>query len=178
MAQRSDHRERAQVHEGVDQQIDQDALEAVGVEAVIRSGDQAEQHVANVGDRGIGQQALQVALRQRGKVRAGHGGDRNEHQERNVSGAQREHHHEQAQQHRPACGLDRDRHESGDAGGRAFVGIGRPLVERNRGNFEQQAGGGGQHGDDQDRIGLTPFASTRCARRCAIICRLVEPVRP
>src|SRR5882757_3714269 len=50
MAQRSDHPERAQVHESVDQQINQNAFDAVGAEFSKSSGDQAEQHVAHVRD--------------------------------------------------------------------------------------------------------------------------------
>ena len=87
VAQRRDHAERAEVHEGVDQQINQDAFDAVRAEFVGSSGDQAEQHVADVRDGRIGQQALGVGLRERGEVRAGHGRDGNEDQHGNPGGA-------------------------------------------------------------------------------------------
>ncbi len=96
-----------------------------GAGYVTEPGDQAEQHVADVRDGRVRQQPLQVGLGQRRQIRAGHGGDGDEDQQRHVHGAQRiQSPEEDAQQHRPARGLDRDRHESGDAGRRAFVGIG------------------------------------------------------
>ena len=41
-----------------------------------------------------------------------------------------------AQQHRPSRGFDGDGHESGNAGGRALVGVRRPLMKRDGGDFE------------------------------------------
>ena len=57
---------------------------------------------------------------------------------------------EDAQQHGPAGGFDGDRHESGNAGGRAFVGVRRPLMEGNGGDLEKQAGSRGEQRDDHD----------------------------
>ena len=131
------------------------------------AGDQAQQHVADVGDGRVGQQPLQVVLRDGRQVAAGHGGDGDEDQQRHVHRAQRiEPEEEDAQQHRPARGLHRNRHESGDAGGRAFVGVGRPLMERHRRDLEQQAGRGRQQREDRrpDRWDGRPGSPAASAR--------------
>src|SRR5208283_4893162 len=83
--QRGNHSERAEVHEGIDQKINQDALDAVRTELSRSSCDQAEQHVADVGDGRVGQQALGVGLREGGKICARHGGDGDENKQRNVN---------------------------------------------------------------------------------------------
>ena len=91
----------------------------------------------------------------RRQIRAGHGQDRNEDQQRHVDRPQRiQAPEEDAQQHGPGRGLYRHRHESGDAGGRAFVGVRQPLVKRDGGDFEEQADRGGQQGDDRDRVNV------------------------
>ena len=41
-----------------------------------------------------------------------------------------------AQEHGPSGGLHRDGHESGDAGGRAFIRVRSPLVKGNCGDLE------------------------------------------
>ena len=114
------------------------------------AGDQAEQHVSDVRDRRIGEQALGVGLRERGEVGAGHGRDGDEDQQRQPDRAHGHESDEQdAEQHGPSGGLDGDGHESGDAGGRAFVGVGRPLVEGDGGDLEEQAGERGEQRDDR-----------------------------
>ena len=60
-----------------------------GLQLSVGPRDEAKQHVADVRDRGVGEQALQVALRQRGEVGARHGGDGDEDEERDVDGSQR-----------------------------------------------------------------------------------------
>jgi hypothetical protein len=93
------------------------------------------------------------------KLAPGHGGDGDEDQERNPyrtqgqKSAQIEGTADQdAQHHGPSGGLDGDRHEPGDAGGRAFVSIGRPLVERDGCDFEQKASEGGDESYDRDGL--------------------------
>ena len=44
-----------------------------------------------------------------------------------------------AQQHCPSGRLHRDGHESGHAGGRAFVSVRRPLMKRNGRYFEEES---------------------------------------
>ena len=106
-------------------------------------------------DRRVGEQALGVGLSERGEVRAGHSGDGNEDQHGNPRGAHRDQSTEleragdqNAQQHRPSRSFHGYGHESGNARGRAFVGIGRPLMEGDGGNLEQQAGERGQQGNN------------------------------
>ena len=58
-----------------------------GLSWVASSGDQAEQHVADVGDGRICEQALGIGLRKRGEVGAGHGGDGDEDEQGHPDGA-------------------------------------------------------------------------------------------
>ena len=52
--------------------------------------------------------------------------------------------------------LDRHRHEGGDAGGRAFIGIGRPHVEGYGRDLEAETGQHQEESQDQQRVVL-PF---------------------
>ena len=58
-----DHQQRAEVHERVHQEVNRDALDAGLV-----AGDEAEQHVAGVRDRAVGQQPLDVGLADGGEI--------------------------------------------------------------------------------------------------------------
>src|SRR5208283_770038 len=82
--QRGNHAERAEVHEGVDKKINQDPLHAVRAELSGSSCNQTEQHITDVRDGRIGQQALGIGLSQSGEVGARHGRDRNEDKEWDV----------------------------------------------------------------------------------------------
>ena len=163
MAQRGDHSERAQVHERIDQQINQNTFNAVSTDFRGSSGDQSQQHVANMRDGRISQQAFRVGLRERGEVRASHGGDGNEDQEWNIDRTQRsqaENHHwiagisssKHAQKHRPSRSLHRHRHESCDTRRRSFISVRSPLMERHRRHFKQQAGNRGHQSNNRNRI--------------------------
>ncbi len=56
-----------EVHEGVNQQVEENAADARLVMNIV-AGNEAEQHVANVRDRRIREQALQVVLRDCGQI--------------------------------------------------------------------------------------------------------------
>jgi hypothetical protein len=93
-----------------------------------------------VRNRGVGEQTLGVRLRERREVAAGHGGDRDDHNDRDINRAQRIQAIDQyAQQQRPCRRLHRHRHETGNAGRRAFVCIRRPLMKGDGGDLEQQS---------------------------------------
>ena len=116
-------------------------------------GHKRQQHVANVRNRGVGEQPFRVRLRERREVGAGHGGDRDDHNHRSVNRAQRPQSQQQnAQQQRPSRRFHRHRHEAGNAGGRAFVSVRRPLMKWNGGDLEQQSDHGRQQRDHHHRI--------------------------
>ena len=151
-----------------------------GLSCVGGAGDQAEQHVADMRDRRVGEQSLGIGLRERGEIRSRHGGDGDEHQQRHPdrSACGISPHDEDAQQHRPSGGLDRDRHESGDAGGRAFVGVRRPLVEGNRGDLEQQPGDRREQRNDRRPAGIRCVRTFASPDSCWMTARFVLPVKP
>ena len=66
-----DHRERARGHEHIGEQVEGNAGECGFV-----PGNQSEQDVTHMGDRGVGQQTLHVGLREGGEVAPGQRGDR------------------------------------------------------------------------------------------------------
>jgi len=167
LAQGGDDGEDAEVHEGVDEQVDEDAFKAVDEAGRVRRGcahgDEGEQHVSDVRDGGIGEQALGVGLGEGCEVAAGHGGDGHKYDEWRVDRAQRKEPEcqlpieqrrigQNADEHGPCGGLHAYGHEAGDGGGRAFVGVGGPLVEGNGGDLEEQADENGDGGDHDDRI--------------------------
>ena len=168
-AQRHDHQERAQVHERVDQHVDRDALDA-GVVA----GDQAEQHVAGVRDRAVGQQALDVGLVDGGQVADVSVSDR-DHGEQRLPGLARggQRAEEDAQQEGDRRGLRGHRKIRGHRGRRAFVGVGRPHVERRGGDLEEQADGRGR------QPGRPPGPRPAAAAMAPVMsASLVEPAMP
>ena len=114
-------------------------------------------------NRGVGQQSLGVRLRESREVGAGHGGDRDEHNYGGVNGAQRpQSKHQYAQQQGPSRSFHRHRHESGNAGGRAFISVRRPLMKRNGGDLKQQSHHGRQQRDHYHRI--VRIQPRHCAR--------------
>ena len=56
------------------------------------------------------------------------------------------------EQRHEAAGLRRDREERGDRGRRAFVGVRRPEVERDRADLEREPDEGQEDRDDQQRL--------------------------
>ncbi len=152
MLQPGDDAEGADVHEGVGQDVVEQRGNALvadrpgaGVEGTGGLvGGEADQHVAGVGDRGVGQEALDVALGDGDHVAEGHrqeGEDGNEILPVVAQGAK-------ALDQNPDRGgeggrLRHDRHEGGHGGRGAVVGVRRPEVERDRRHLEAEA-------DDQE----------------------------
>ena len=126
--------ERAQVHEGIDQEVVQGRL------STLRGArGETDENIAGVGDARIGQHALEARLAERRKVADGHR-QHGEHREADEPGLvmsdQRGHHADEGGEGR---GLGRHRHERGDRRRRALVDIRRPLVERDERHLEAVA---------------------------------------
>jgi len=133
--ERGQNEERAEVHEGVDQNVNQHALDAHGI-----AGDDAEQDVAGVVDGAVGEQALGVGLGEGGEIADGHGEHRGADEQRLPGCAGRgQGAEQQAQQQGERGGLRADGEIGGDGGGRAFIGVGGPHMEGRGGDFEEQA---------------------------------------
>ncbi len=104
------------------------------------AGRQAQKRVADVGDRGIGPQALEVALGQAREGAPEHRDhrDADHHLAPLVDGAGEGVHQGPRDQHH-ACQLGRGGEEGHDRGRGAFVDVGRPHVEGRGGDLEGQA---------------------------------------
>ena len=83
LGEADDHDEGAQVHEQVGHQVKEDGLLGVASEDA-----QGHQQVAGVGDGGVGQQALDVALQDGREVAQGHGGRGDDTQQHHPGDAQ------------------------------------------------------------------------------------------
>ncbi len=141
------HGEGADGRQAVDDQIKQDRAGGVAID---RHGgrDHPDEQITGVGDRRIGQEPLQVRLGQGGEVAEGHRQRRDQRQDADPAGAVNN-----VAPHGPGVQrVDQDlhhRHEAGDlrAGGDPgrdrsrgpLVGVGRPLVERDRRDLEPEA---------------------------------------
>ncbi len=145
------------VGEGVDHQVIEHR--AGGLRVVDRDARRrhADQDVAGMRDRRVGQHPLEVPLRQRGEVAVGHRHGRDHGDDPQPARA-----HDTGRRVRPGPQRVQEhlhqRHEAGElrAGGDpgrdrrrgAFVGVGRPLVERHRRHLEPEAD---QHQQDRRR---------------------------
>src|SRR6185437_2594483 len=133
-----------------------DGVEAGGGDALGGEGGEGNAQVSGVRDGRIGQQALDVALAQCTEVAEGHGDDRQPPQDRYpVAAQEREGSEGDAQQNGEGSGFGAGGHERDDGGGRAFVDIGRPDVERRSGNLEGEADDDHCHADVEQRLRLT-----------------------
>ena len=93
-----------------------------------------------MGDAGVGEHALDVALEERAEVADGHGErgeDPDQHGPAVLHG--REAGEGDAQQDGEGGGLGGGRHEADDGGGRALVDVGGPDVEGGGGDLEAEA---------------------------------------
>ena len=166
------------------ERVGDDVVEKRG-EALLRVGDDGEQHVAGVGDGGVGEQAAQAAsARWRPDCRApwrARPRGRAQGPSRVVKCSQRG----AAFRAGKADGQDLEEdEEAGDLGaggdeggagcGRALVDIRRPEVEGRGGDFEAEADRGGDDGDQQERI----QRDRRPWMAAAMRGRLVELERP
>ena len=142
------HQECAHVSEEIGHQIEEHHGDAVG-----RDGGEPDQHVADVGHARVGQQPLDVLLRDRHQVAAddGDGGEAGGHghpEEHAIAHAleiEPEDHHEAGR-----LGRHREPRHEGRAGG--LVGVGHPHVERERGDLEAQPAQRQQHPEQHHRV--------------------------
>ncbi len=156
---RDDDRERAEVHRAVHEQIDDDRAERdVGhFEVAVGAGDarrrERHEHESALRDRRVGQHANDVRLAQRAEVAERHRRRREHPHDRppqfgaGAFGAV-EAEEDDVEQGDEAAGLRRHRQERGDRSRRAFVGVGRPEVERHRADLEREAD---ERQEDRDR---------------------------
>ena len=115
-------------------------------------GKEGHQHVAEVGDRGVGQDALHVVLAQRQKVPDDHRGDGDDgerDEQRRLRGeAERA---EEAQQQRDHRALRHRRHVGRHGRRGALVDVRRPHVEGHDGELEADADEDQHHADGHDQ---------------------------
>ena len=107
------------------------------------NGDDADQRVAHVGDAGVGEHALEVALDDGHEVAErlrGDGDDREQQRPSAASGPGGQVDAASRRQDHQRGALGHHREEGGDRRRRALVDVGRPGVEREQGQLEAEAG--------------------------------------
>ena len=106
-----------------------------------------------MGDRGVGQHAFDILLAQRDQVAYGHGEDGYHPEQRRPEGVERrEHFIDDAQEQGEGGGFGRGRKQGDDRSGRALVDVGRPDVEGNGGDLEENAHEHERQGRDDQRV--------------------------
>ena len=128
--------EGAERHDHVDDHVEDDALNAL-----LRARRKAHQRIAHVGDRGIGQKALDVGLADGREGAKRHGGNRQEDDDLapgRMNGAEGDHHGAGEQRHGGDLGgrCEEGRHRRG----RTLIDVRRPHVEGHGGDLEGEAG--------------------------------------
>ena len=114
-------------------------------------------------DGGVGQQALDVVLVERGQISNDHGGHGHHGEYVHPVGPHRaQRNQEQAQQQSEGGGFGGDRDVGGDGRGRALIDVRRPLVERNRRYLEKE--GGGNRDGRQKNDGVVQVPLPNCLR--------------
>ena len=106
----------------------------------MREGGEGDEQVAGVGDAGVGEHALDVALEERAEVADGHG-ERGEDPDQDGPAVLhgREAGEGDAEQDGEGGGFGGGGHEADDRGGCALVDVGGPDVERSGGDLEAEA---------------------------------------
>ena len=152
-----DHGERGHVHEHVDGEIERGRADAEP-----RRDDDAGEHVAGLGDGGVGEHALERGLAERADV-ADDDRDRGERGERRPPGRLRfdEGGVEEAQKDAEGGDLGGDGHERGHGCGRALIHVWRPLVKRRDRCLEAQPGDAQRDADERERVAGEPAARER-----------------
>src|SRR5579859_297019 len=144
LAKNDDDGEGADGHECVGDQVVDDPREAGFI-----AGHEAKKNVADVRDGGVGEQALDVGLRERRKVAPGERSDGDSRYQALPDGLRAtEDPDEQANEQREAGSLGGHADVSSNGRGRAFVDVWRPLVEWDGGNFEEEACGDSDKRED------------------------------
>ncbi len=149
---RHDRREGGHVHHQVDDQV-----QHRGLHAELRGDDDAGQHVARLGDRGVGEHPLQRGLAERADV-ADEDRDRRQRGERGrparVGFDQGD--VEEAQEGAERCDLGGHRHEGRHRRGGSLVDVGRPLVEGRDRGLEAQPGHAQGDAGQRQHVGREP----------------------
>ena len=168
-AQHDDDGKRAELHERIHEQVDQR-----GFDAARRARHHADEHVAGVRDRRVGQHPFHVRLRERRDVADRHRDDGQRLEQQPPVGIHhRQPFDEDTQQHRERRGLRSDREKRGDRRRRALVHVRRPHVERHRRNLESDA----RHDqDDRKHEPLVGFLTREERRHHTEIRRAGQPV--
>ena len=145
---RDDHRERGQVHQQVDREVEDDRADPE-----LRGHDDARDHVARLRHRRVREQPLERGLPDRAHV-ADHDRHDREHGQRRRPDVGRADHGdvEEADDHAERRRLRRDRHERGDRRRRALVDVRRPLVERRHRGLEREPGHDQRDAGQQQRV--------------------------
>ena len=136
------------------------------------AGGEADQRIADMADRAVGHQPLDVLLRDRGDRAEHHRGDRQKHDDLapfDQQAAERLDH--EAHEQRERRDLRRDREERGDRGRRALVDIGGPHMERHRRYLEGEADRDKDEADDQPGRRRRAAAEQSCQSGEARSCR-------
>ena len=127
----------------------------------VRGGDR-DQHEAGLRDRRVGEQALDVPLRERGDVADRERGDRDPgDRPRPELLVARERRHEHPVGDDERHHLRRRAHERGHRRRRALVDVGRPHVERRRRGLEREPGDDHRQPEHEQRVVRVPGGGDR-----------------
>ena len=148
-AHRQDAGEDAERHDQVDRHVDGDASHAV-----LAVGGKADQGEADMADRRIGHQALDVLLADGREGAEHHRGDGEEDDDLLPVGAIGSKRHGDAHDQRHRRHLGGGGEERGDRRRRAFVDVGRPHVERHGRDLEGKAGEQEDQAEDQAELAV------------------------
>ena len=176
--------ERAEGHQGVGAEVEEDGVGAEdgfgAIRSVAEGGGEADEEVSGVGDRGIGEEAFEVVLSEGDGVAQGHGedgedggeqdglvGDEGEVGDLGGDGFPGEDGGEDAEHGDEADGLGKPGEHGGEQVGRALVNVGGVEVERDGGDAEGEAGhdedegDGGEGGLGELEAGVVPVDEDR-----------------
>ena len=178
---RDDHRERAEVHRRVDEEVDEHRLERRDARTAVARDRERHEDETTLRDRRVGEHAHDVGLAQRNQVAVDdrRRGQDPQHRFPRVLRRQ-EAEVDDREQGDEAARLRRHREERGDRSGRTLVGVGCPEVERDGTDFEREPGDGQEDGDGEERARAVDHdvirrcrsaASSRRSRRTRSTCR-------
>ena len=125
------------------------------IAAHLRTGRETDQHIADLGNTGIGQEPFHVLLGDGHDVAVGHRQDRCCDQQQGPDWSKcRQGDEEHSQEDGKGRSLRGDREKCRHRRRRAMIGVRNPRVKRHRTNFESQCGENQQEANGQSRGGL------------------------